>query len=225
MSTVIGRSSLNIAVCVAALLFCYAYVFHIETARALTAEDGLIEWSTSILYFIASGLFIAAARRHGWKNIWLWGFALMFFFAGGEEISWGQRVIDLETPATLRELNVQQEFNLHNLDGIHQHVRLIGVLIVCGTCFFIPLTNRLFPWFRKLYGQLHFPLYPLWFVAAPFLALLYMVIPRLILDRTIFSTDEFGEFLLSVSFLIFALSVFGNGPAQTISSEDPAGPG
>jgi len=40
------------------------------------------------------------------------------FFNIGEEISWGQRIFDFQTPAELVEQNRQGEFNLHNIYGV-----------------------------------------------------------------------------------------------------------
>ena len=39
----------------------------------------------------------------------------MFFIAFGEEISWGQRILGIETPESLEGINDQGETNLHNL--------------------------------------------------------------------------------------------------------------
>src|SRR5690606_26277451 len=41
--------------------------------------------------------------------------ALLALFGAGEEISWGQRIFDIETPAALKARNAQEELNLHNL--------------------------------------------------------------------------------------------------------------
>lgn len=41
--------------------------------------------------------------------------AAICLFGAGEEISWGQRVFDIQTPAALAERNAQRELNLHNL--------------------------------------------------------------------------------------------------------------
>ncbi len=41
---------------------------------------------------------------------------LAFFWAAGEEISWGQRIFGLATPESLIEVNQQKEINLHNLN-------------------------------------------------------------------------------------------------------------
>ncbi len=41
---------------------------------------------------------------------------MLFFLGFAEEISWGQRILGIETPEALRMRNKQQEINLHNLD-------------------------------------------------------------------------------------------------------------
>ena len=43
------------------------------------------------------------------------GLALLCLLAAGEEISWGQRLLGLETGEAFRKLNYQGETNLHNL--------------------------------------------------------------------------------------------------------------
>ncbi len=39
----------------------------------------------------------------------------MFLFGAGEEISWGQRIFNIETPEFFKKHNAQKEMNLHNL--------------------------------------------------------------------------------------------------------------
>ena len=46
------------------------------------------------------------------------GLAVVCFFGFGEEISWGQRIFGIETPAGLKQANSQQETNLHNLKAL-----------------------------------------------------------------------------------------------------------
>src|SRR3712207_9482520 len=64
--------------------------------------------------------------------------------------SWGQRILGMETPAALENRNVQGEMNLHNIKGIHSMVRMLGLLIVLGTCVAIPLADRFVPAARAL---------------------------------------------------------------------------
>ena len=61
-------------------------------------EDGLLENLTALFYLLAAGMFVYANRRDRFRNIWLWGYALLFFLVAGEEISWGQRLFSIDTP-------------------------------------------------------------------------------------------------------------------------------
>jgi hypothetical protein len=89
-------------------------------ADEFTVEDGFIEWMTSITLF---GTFcysvyrLATAWRlfgHGGRFVLIL-VAVVCLFGAGEEISWGQRVFDIETPQSLLARNAQKEMNLHNL--------------------------------------------------------------------------------------------------------------
>lgn len=51
----------------------------------------------------------------GLRRLSLLGYGALFFFGFGEEISWGQRIYGLETPASIAAVNEQQELNIHNL--------------------------------------------------------------------------------------------------------------
>ncbi len=97
-----------------------------HTVSKLIEEDGIIEWTGAIGLFAGSGLFLAAfltARRRGpstgLNRLGVIVLALMsagLFFAGGEEISWGQRLIGFGEPKGFSSLNAQDETNLHNLN-------------------------------------------------------------------------------------------------------------
>jgi hypothetical protein len=73
---------------------------------------------TSLLFLY--GFFIARkSLEKTWASLvkqWVYlGLAALFFFGAGEEISWGQRILGFQTPASLTEVNKQEEFNFHNL--------------------------------------------------------------------------------------------------------------
>ncbi len=58
-------------------------------------------------------------------------FAVGFFMLFGEEISWGQRLLGFETPEAFKEINVQDEFNLHNLAGYAaDHIFIASVFLI-----------------------------------------------------------------------------------------------
>lgn len=76
-------------------------------------EDGFFEWLTAICLFGAAIFFIVASKL---KNIFLIILFLVFLFGTGEEISWGQRIFNFETPEYMKDHNVQKELNIHNLE-------------------------------------------------------------------------------------------------------------
>lgn len=102
-----------------------AYFFDDATIRQLTREDGIVESVGAFCFFVASVLcFVTFARNRkvsktlGQKprrEILLFLLGLFFFLCCGEEISWGQRILNIETPAWLKSANRQGEFNLHNM--------------------------------------------------------------------------------------------------------------
>ncbi|HZH06876.1 MAG TPA: hypothetical protein VEY69_09400, partial [Lautropia sp.] len=88
--------------------------------KDFTQEDGFIEWMTSLTLFGAFCFsvyrLVTSHRLFGLRGKFiLLLVAFVCLFGAGEEISWGQRVFDIETPASLMERNAQQELNLHNL--------------------------------------------------------------------------------------------------------------
>ena len=131
----------------------------------------------------------------------------MFFVLAGEEISWGQRILGIATPESLKAVNVQEEFNFHNIDGIHQHVRLVGVLSAAFFCYLIPLSNRFLPGCRRLYRHYRLPIFSAGSAMLVTIAIAFMAVPRLLSSRA-FIIDEIGEFYLAIACLIFAIESF-----------------
>ncbi len=85
------------------------------------AEDGVFETLTAILLFFAAILFFRSAWMAGRKGqaipirLLLGSLGLFCLFFCMEEISWGQRILGWETPEWAKNINSQQETNLHNL--------------------------------------------------------------------------------------------------------------
>ena len=91
------------------------YLFFDDTiVEFLGEEDGFFENLTAICFIAATFLFFISYRRS--KNILVLGLAVILFLGAGEEISWGQRIFHFETPAKIKSINVQREFNIHNLE-------------------------------------------------------------------------------------------------------------
>ena len=82
-------------------------------------EDGIIEYSTAIFLLSVSiyliNKLLKTVKVISSKNIGIIIFSIIFFFGFGEEISWGQRIFNIETPNFFIEDNLQSETNIHNL--------------------------------------------------------------------------------------------------------------
>lgn len=111
-------ASLAFAACVA-----FAVGFPAELHRTCR-EDGPIESFTAVAFLASAIAFAAAATRRDDSalgrahRLWLWAAAVGAFLCFGEEISWGQRLLGIETPRPFLELNAQRELNVHNLQGV-----------------------------------------------------------------------------------------------------------
>lgn len=124
-----------------------------EIDRFFLPEDHYFETIGAISFFATSVLFfygfwllrsIKPATRYLFiKKIALLGLAAAFFFAAGEEISWGQRIFNIETPETLSEINVQDEITIHNINfgGWGIPFETLFDLLWAGLVVFVPLVS------------------------------------------------------------------------------------
>lgn len=127
------RTWLTIAACSLLLAFywlTYAYA-HDFNQKYLRGEDKLIEWVTALSFLSASVILARLSFRSGkWSAAYLACIAVFFFVCAGEEMSWGQRIIGFETPEAIRDVNEQNEFNLHNLKFEHLHPKDIVATLI-----------------------------------------------------------------------------------------------
>lgn len=134
-------------------------------------EDGLAENLTVLFLLGASGIAIYRAFHPPvtGKGFYLFTWimlAVLFFFAAGEEISWGQRIFNFETTGIFESSNLQHETNLHNLEingvKINKLIfsQLMGVAIGIYFLLLRPLSMVWEP-LRRLIAFFHLPL-PRW---------------------------------------------------------------
>lgn len=111
-------------------------VSDVDAYARLIAEDGPVEYASAILWLVAAGAALAAflvLRRGRTTRVTalLYAAAVLFFVvAGGEEISWGQRLIGYEPPAELLEVNKQREANVHNIGSISVYANAFFMLLL-----------------------------------------------------------------------------------------------
>lgn len=129
-------------------------------------EDGIVEYATAIFLFIACLALIGHARRTQGRVRWFVAlYALAFFFAAGEEISWGQRIFGIESTEFFTENNYQGETNLHNLvvGNVHLAEEVFGnalTLVLLSYLVVLPLLYPIQGWVRSFCAALAVPVPP-----------------------------------------------------------------
>jgi len=180
-----------IAAIVAVLLiipYFLLFVTGVEKQAGLFEEDGLFENASALSFLVSSLIFLLLffkISKPGIKfsrlkigHYVLLIFSFLFFLFAGEEISWGQRIFNIETPELLKEINVQREINLHNIrifdvtdtDGLHPKHGLARMITANRMfslfwfffCVVIPVLNRSNRLFTGWIKKTAFPVVPLW---------------------------------------------------------------
>ncbi len=133
-----------------------------------TVEDGFVE-NGSAIFLLASSLLLLyrffKLFKHKdlfWK-VGILGLSFVFFFGAGEEISWGQRIFNVESSAYFLEHNAQGETNLHNLvveDTKINKLIFSQLLTVVLVIYLIitPFLYRKFEWVKKLANKFAVPI-------------------------------------------------------------------
>jgi len=112
--------------------------------RRMLREDTGYEWVTAVLYFAAFCVMCVVVMRAfrfqqpvGISHfIWII-LGILLLFVGLEEVSYFQRQLGFDTPDQWKELNMQEEFNLHNVaTGLLNRVMALAI-VTCGV--FLPV--------------------------------------------------------------------------------------
>jgi len=172
-------------------------------------EDGFIEWLTIVS--LLSGVFLCFYRTFKLKSqrsfIFLLGMVLMglvFVFGAGEEISWGQRIFNIESPEFFVNHNAQGEINIHNLilDGRKINKIIFGTLLgVCIGVYFLilPMLYRKIDRIEHLVNRFAIP------IPRVFHIISYVILIILI---SIMDSSRKGELLEFGGCWIFLLMIF-----------------
>jgi hypothetical protein len=104
------------------------YFLYVEIIR----EDSVIEYITFGFYLMTAvtGIFLLKklpqlTLKPVIRRLWQLLFMMLVIgsvFIALEEISWGQRLIGIETPEAWREINLQDETTIHNVDIVFAYV-------------------------------------------------------------------------------------------------------
>lgn len=176
-----------------------------EMLDGWATEDGLIE-TAQVLLFLAAALTCAWGLRRGTAVRWAWPILFGSVLLALEEIDWGQRILGYSTPDALEVNNRQQSFNVHNLAGVHENIRALGICLLLVAFVGLPLLARTSTRGRGLLERLRLPVPHATCVTAAVLAVLFMLVPRLG-GEVVFALDEVGELFLALTICAYALLV------------------
>ena len=180
-------------------------------------DDSIIEDLQVVFYFIAAILALLITKS--FLNVKYYLIALIycilflgFLFICLEEISWGQRIFNIQYPTSIIANNYQEECNLHNLNIIEPYIYkiYIGASAFCAFAWLIIPVRRRTKLFSMSVYIIPDKMLILYFLPtfAIFLYFDYMGIYSFGLNTTGFihvRDQEVVELLLSLGFLFFMM--------------------
>jgi hypothetical protein len=185
-------------------------IFKGENLVFWVREDGFFEAGGALMYLLASViliyLYLKSKSGNDFvflktkRNLFFLLLGLLFFLCFGEEISWGQRILNIDTPEFIAEINAQKEINVHNLFLFHGQdengLRKTGIelwynldrlfsLFWILYCLIIPLLDRSVKGVAVFFRTLNLPIVPIW------IGSLFLV--NYILSKALEKTDLLGS--------------------------------
>ncbi|MCK5013093.1 MAG: hypothetical protein KAS66_04690 [Candidatus Omnitrophica bacterium] len=182
----------------------------------LVTEDYWGEYGTAVCCLLAAFLIIwAMFRDKSLRKSGYFLFTLGLFFLGMEEISWGQRIVGVETPHIIAQYNFQEEINVHNLFR-PLPLELIAAIVILGWMVALPFLRSKSKMMDRWISKLGIPLVPVqqW----PF----FILVLVFLFDPVTIRSDEIGELFLGFAFLLFAKDILMTTPGKRPLSFVPA---
>lgn len=180
-----------------------------------TYEDLVGEWAQFFLFTLT--MLLAARQAYAATRFRLFFslLALACFYVAGEEISWGQRLFDIQTPDFFDQHNLQGETNLHNFftgpisTVTKQAIEYVIAVGLAGYGFF-------YPWLLHRRVRL-----ALWWegkgLAAPPLYLWPFFITSALLEISLFRFNEaeIAEIMIPFALAIMTMNYYYANRLQT----------
>jgi len=224
------------AIIILLIILSYVPLFTLDFERIIniTDEDHIYENLQALFFLLSAGLmfFLFIRSKSEEKNLFLktnrnyfflfLGLLLFFFFA--EEISWGQRIIGIQTSEYLKNINSQEETNIHNLwlfssydKNISTKTGLMNWITAARLfalfwfiyCVIIPILNYLSDGMRKIFKKINIPIVPLWI---GFIFIIAHIISKIAEKMWIYTNEqpvtEIKECSFAFLFFVLSLSFF-----------------
>ena len=189
----------------------------VPSYAGLVSEDGPVETATAVACFMGAIFclksFILRRRLLSRTDFLLLVGAALFFFVGGEEISWGQRILGLRPVFAGSEANVQRELNIHNLQSLRYLIYFGGFLFIVITTGVMPLLSYISKRIRSLYIKVGVPIMPVSACLAMWLGfIIFVLVPQVRYGRgelfTVFYADMYAIEELREFYFAFVLAVY-----------------
>jgi hypothetical protein len=189
-------------------------------------ESQFFELGTAIL-FLTTSFFCLLSFLYN-RNIFLLLLSILLFFGAGEELSWGQNFIGFKTPDELNKINVQKEFNIHNIEifntnnfdhtqkkGWHRLLEINFLFRVFIILYGIILPLSVFhnKWINKIVSKIKIPIAPIslgvfFFVSWLSFKIVLYFLPTEKNNNYYESAGEIFEFLTAYVFFLIGIYFF-----------------
>ncbi len=206
------------------------YYFIDEDFFSRFADEDHFSESLTALFLLCTGVIlivnsfykIKKGRRFRQEVLFIL-FGLMFLFAFGEEISWGQRIFNIATPEFFLKYNAQQELSLHNFFFFHTSLynpnTIVDVFVfIMGIV--IPILHIRSKRIRKALDKINFPVIQLSFLPIFSMGLIYGLAMVQITDHHLFAPNEIKEFIYSIGFILYSIAVVSLNKRGNIGNEE-----
>jgi len=203
------------------LLICitpFVYFIDSHIYRNIVREDHWAEYATA-LALLSSSLIISRRLLINWKAIRFsekLGFLMMslaMFVGFGEEISWGQRIFNLQSPDFFTDHNLQNETNIHNLKilniKLNQWLFTYGMLLVFIIYFSIPYWIDKHRFVRKMMDR--YGLY----IPKRTHSLVFLMTTLLIHSYPVPKVSELWELSFALTMLVVIIQARNQGQTNT----------
>lgn len=186
----------------------------------LLVEDGIVEWMQFLCFSAIAGLLgfafferLKRSDRGVLELLALAGLSLLCALAALEEISWFQRILNIQSSEFFLQNNRQGETNIHNLavgDGsLHKNV-LLKLIFITGIThnLILPLVARFKPGVQDWVEKMGLYLPPL-SASVPYLVL--VALSHLLVDHP--RKGELGEMFGAVHYMATVFGAYYAGVA------------
>ena len=148
------------------LIICYAFL-DLDSLKQLLREDGIIENLQAILFLLGAILWMYAfvifkpdTKIEKRRRLFYLLFTAFFLFLFLEEISYGQRLFGITTPEALKDINMQDETNIHNIgtQSTYKIIHILHAFLLATLGIITPFLYLTTKRFYKLFRRLNFPI-------------------------------------------------------------------